>query len=263
MSDVKEELAEAGVRLEITDQVARVTLDRPEKRNAQTPAMWSALAALGRSLPGDVRVVVLRGNGAGFSAGLDLAMFTPEGLPGARSFVEMAALPDAEADAVVAGYQEAFTWWSRPDIVSIAGVQGHAIGAGFQLALGCDFRVAADNALFTMAETSRGIVPDLSGTGRLVDLVGTTRALDICVTGRRVDAAEAMRIGLVDRVCALDDLDAAVEELVATVLAPLRDAVVETKALITGARGRSTAERLAAERAAQMRRLRDLAGVGE
>lgn len=225
--------------------------------------MWAALRDIGRNLAGDVRVVVVRGEGASFSAGLDLAMFRPEGLPGVPTFAEMARMPADDADAIIAGYQAAFSWLARPDLISVAAVQGHAVGAGFQLALACDLRVLADDAQFTMAETSRGIVPDLGGSGILVDLVGYSRALEMCATGRRVGAAEALALRLAELVVPPGELDAAVADLVAALLAAPRDAVVETKALLAGARGRSTPERLAAERSAQLRRLRDLAGVGD
>jgi enoyl-CoA hydratase/carnithine racemase len=114
-----------------------------------------------------------------------------------------------------------------------------------------------------MAEVTRGIVPDLGGTGVLVELVGYSRALEICVTGRRVAADEAYRIGLANLVVSGDQLDGAVSDLVAALLAAPRDAAVETKALLRGARTRTLADQRAAERAAQLRRLRDLAGVGE
>jgi enoyl-CoA hydratase/carnithine racemase len=255
------DLADVGLLLEIDGPVATLTLNRPERRNAQTPAMWTALARLGRDLPGDVRVVVVTGAGPSFSAGLDLAMFTPEGLPGAPSFVDIARQPDAEADATIEAFQEAFTWLLRPDLLTVAAVRGHAVGAGFQLALACDFRVCTEDARFTMAEVTRGIVPDLGGTGLLAELVGYSRALEICVTGRRVDAREAVSIGLANVV--VDDLDGAVADLVAALLAAPRDAAVETKALLRGARTRTLPDQRAAERAAQLRRLRDLAGLGE
>jgi enoyl-CoA hydratase/carnithine racemase len=172
-------------------------------------------------------------------------------------------MPEEECEAVIAGYQDGFTWLRRPDLVSVAAVQGHAIGAGFQLALACDLRVVADDVQFRMAETTLGLVPDLTGTKPLVDLTGQARALEICLTGRRIGAAEAERIGLANLVVPRDQLDAAVADLVAALLAPPRDAVVETKALIQGAAGRDRAAQEAAERAAQTRRLRDLAGAGE
>ncbi len=142
-------------------------------------------------------------------------------------------------------------------MVSVAAVQGHAIGAGFQLALGADIRIVADDAQFAMAEPGLGLVPDLGGTKRLVELVGYSRAIEICLTGRRVGAEEAAAIGLASRWSAADALDAAVAETVAALLAVNRDAAAETKALLLGAAGRTQADQEAAERDAQYRRLRD------
>ncbi|MCM2418647.1 enoyl-CoA hydratase/isomerase family protein [Streptomyces sp. RKAG293] len=252
-----------GVRLTADDSVATVTLCNPAKRNAQSPALWRALVEAGRLLPGSVRVVVLRGEGQSFSAGLDRQAFTPEGFDGEPSFIDLARGSDEQLDATIAEYQEAFTWWRRSDIVTIAAVQGHAIGAGFQLALACDLRVCADDAQFAMRETSLGLVPDLGGTKPLVDLVGYARALEICATGRFVHGSEAERLGLANLVVPVAELDASVHDLAAALLAAPRDAVIETKALLQGAAARSYEEQRPAERAAQGRRLRDLAGVGE
>ncbi|HEY2947115.1 MAG TPA: enoyl-CoA hydratase-related protein, partial [Micromonosporaceae bacterium] len=124
-------------------------------------------------------------------------------------------------------------------------------------------RVLADDAQLSMAEVTLGLVPDLGGTKRLVELVGYARALELCVTGRRVGAAEADRMGLANVVVPRPELDAAVADLTAAVLAGPRNAVIEIKALLAGAANRSHAEQEAAEREAQTRRLRDLAGVGE
>ncbi|AEW93401.1 MULTISPECIES: enoyl-CoA hydratase/isomerase family protein [Streptomycetaceae] len=252
-----------GVRLTVDGAVATVTLANAAKRNVQSPALWRALAEAGRTLPGSVRVVVLRAEGVSFSAGLDRQAFTPEGIAGEPSFLDLARGDAAELDATIAAYQEAFTWWRRNDVISVAAVQGHAIGAGFQLALACDLRVCADDAQFAMRETSLGLVPDLAGTKPLTELVGYARALEICVTGRYVQAAEAERIGLANLVVPGGELDAAVADLTAALLAAPRDAVIETKALLRDAAPRGYDEQRAAERAAQGRRLRDLAGVGE
>ncbi|MFF4405359.1 enoyl-CoA hydratase/isomerase family protein [Streptomyces sp. NPDC001262] len=258
-------LDQDGVRLDVDDTgaVATVTLDRPAKRNAQSPALWRALTAAGRQLPGSVRVVLLRGEGKSFSAGLDRQAFTPEGFDGEPSFLDLAHGTDEALDTEIASYQEAFTWWRRTDLVSIAAVQGHAIGAGFQLALACDLRVCADDVQFAMRETSLGLVPDLGGTQPLVELVGYARALEICATGRFVHAEEAERTGLANLVVPGSELDAAAADLAAALLAAPRDAVIETKALLRGAAGRTYDQQRAAERAAQGRRLRDLAGLGE
>jgi enoyl-CoA hydratase/carnithine racemase len=243
----------AGLRIERSGPVVSVALARPEKRNAQRPETWLTLDAVGRLLPGDVRLVVVRGDGRSFSAGIDLAVLA-----------EQAAgdLPDA---ARIASFQAGFSWLSRPDLLSVAVVAGHAVGAGFQLALACDLRLLADDAQLSMAETSRGLVPDLGGTEALVHHVGYGRALEICVTGRRIGATEAQAIGLATAVVPRADLDEALEDLVAVLLAAPRDATVETKALLLRARraGGDGTGQLAAEREAQVRRLRALAGLGD
>jgi enoyl-CoA hydratase/carnithine racemase len=230
--------------------------------------MWEALRTIGQELPGDVRVVVVRGEGRAFSAGLDLAAVSASGAaadPDAArfSFEQMARRDDAEAAGIIAGFQEGFSWLRRPDLVSIAAVHGHAIGAGFQLALACDLRVLAEDAQLTMAEVALGLVPDLGGTKRLVELVGYARALDICLTGRRVGAVEADRLGLATSVVPVAGLDQAVADLTAQVLAARRDAVVEIKALLLAAAGNSFPEQESAERSAQVRRMKDLVGLGE
>ncbi|WP_436773732.1 enoyl-CoA hydratase/isomerase family protein [Yinghuangia sp. YIM S09857] len=252
------------VRLEQTGPLAVVTLANPDRRNAQTPAMWRELAGIGRSLPGDVRAVVLRGEGTSFSAGLDRRLFPGGGgVPGEAALADLADQDDAGLDAAISGFQEAFTWWRRPDLVSIAAVQGHAVGAGFQLALACDVRVCAEDVQFSMAETSLGLVPDLAGTKPLVDLVGYSRALEICVTGRRIGADEAAALGIATNVVPRDALDDAALDLAKALTRAPRNAVVETKALLRGAAARSYDEQRAAERGAQARRLRDLLGKGE
>lgn len=247
------------MRASVSGPVATITLDSPDKLNAQTPQTWSGLAAVAAGLPGTVRVVVLRGAGRSFSAGLDRAAFAP-GADGAEpGILALARLPLQEAAERVAAWQRAFDWVSRPGLVSVAAVQGHAIGAGFQLALGVDIRILADDARLVMAEPTLGIVPDLGGTKRLVDLVGYSRAAEICLTGRAVRADEALRIGLASHVVPAGELDTAVERTVAALLAVDRDAAAETKALLLAASRRTQDEQQRAEREAQYRRLRALA----
>lgn len=251
----------SGVRVERDGPVLTVVLDRPDRLNAQTPHTWAALREIGATLAGDVRVVVVRGEGRSFSAGLDKAAFTPDGIPGAAGLLDLAGMPDSVADTHIQGFQAGFSWLRRPDLVSVAAVQGHAIGAGFQLALACDLRVLAADAQLTMAETTLGLVPDLGGTAPLVAAVGYPRALEICVTGRRVGAEEALRIGLATLVVPAAELAAATGDLVAALLAAPADAVTETKALLLGAAGRGRGEQEAAERAAQIRRLHALSAA--
>ncbi len=243
--------------------VLTVTLDRAEQLNAQTPATWAALRAVGDSLaddPGDVRVVIVRGAGRSFSAGLDRTLFSssPE-VPGGLG--ELAALPAELAEQRIQGYQAAFRWLRAPGLVSIAAVQGHAVGAGAQLALACDLRVVAEDAQLRLPEVGLGLVPDLTGTSRLVELVGYSRAVEICLTGRPVAAAEAVAIGLAVRAVPGDQLSAAVRDLAEALVSVDAGAGRETLALLRSAVRNDPATQDAAERAAQVRRLHALAAA--
>ena len=256
----RELLQRAGLALDVDGPRATITLARPEVLNAQTPLTWEALRSVGESLADDVRVVVVRGAGRAFSAGLDRSLLTAQNGGARPGITGLAALPGDEADTTIAGYQSGFSWLRDPGRVTVAAVQGHAIGAGFQLALACDLRVVADDVQFCMAETSLGIVPDLGGTYPLVHAVGYARAVDICLTGRRVGAEEAVAVGLAVRAVPAAELDAAVDTLVAALLAAPPKATAETLGLLAGvAEGADPAAALAAERAAQLRRLRSLA----
>lgn len=254
------DLAAVGLRLDIDGPVATVTLDRPDVRNAQTPAMWIALGEIGRTLPDAVRVVVVTGEGDTFSAGLDRAMLDPT-RAGEGSVLGLLALSDEEASARIEAFQRGFTWLRDPRFVSIAKVRGHAIGAGFQLALACDLRVVADDAKFVMKESALGLVPDLTGTKPLVEHVGYARALEICATARVVPAEEAVRIGLATASVPSADLDAAVAHLAAALVAPMPGVVPETKTLLQGAADRDLDEQRRLEREAQVRRFRAVAAA--
>lgn len=254
------DLAEVGLRWEVDGPVATLTLDRPEVRNAQTPAMWRAMAAIGASVGDDIRVVVVRGEGSSFSAGLDRRMLDPANSgAGEETVAGLLALTDEALVATIADYQGAFTWLRDPRFVSIAAVRGHAIGAGFQLALACDLRLLADDASLCMKESALGLVPDLTGTKPLVEAVGYARALELCATARTVDAQEAGRIGLATTVVAGDELDQAVTTLAGSLMTALPGAVREIKALLQGAPDREPDEQHRREREAQCRRMRELA----
>jgi enoyl-CoA hydratase/carnithine racemase len=234
-------LTEAGLDFGVSGSVATVTLSRPERRNAMTPSMWRGLARIGAAIPAEVRVVVVRGAGPSFCAGIDLRMFSPDGVPGEE---RGASAADPGFPESIAGFQAGYTWLRNPAFVSIAAVQGHAIGGGFQLALSCDLRVLADDARLCMKEPALGLVPDLTGTKPLVDIVGLPRAIELCLTARTVDAREAA------------ELDGAVADLVGALLATDAAAARATKALLQAAPGNSLQEQAAAERAAQAALLR-------
>lgn len=242
------DLAAAGLDLTVEGEVATVTLIRPERRNAMSPAMWHGLARIGAALPGAIRVVVIRGAGPSFCAGIDLRTFTPAGIPGEERGPSGAG---PEFLAAVAGYQAGFTWLRDPAIVSIAAVQGHAIGAGFQLALACDLRILADDATLCMKEPALGLVPDLTGTKPLVELVGLPRAIEICLTARNVAAREAAELRLAELVVPGPDLDGAVADLVAALLSTNAAAARATKALLAQAAANTLEQQAAAERQAQ------------
>lgn len=257
-----EDLAAAGLRLDLTGPVATITLDRPDVRNAQTPTMWRALAAIGESLADDVRIVVVRGNGAAFSAGLDRSLLDPASVGGdAESVAGLVALDDQELSATIDDYQRGFTFLRDPRFISIAAVHGYAIGAGLQLALSCDLRVVSTDAQLSMRESALGLVPDLTGTKPLVECVGYARALEICATARMVGADEAVRIGLALAAVPSEQLDSTVADLVQALTAPLHGAVTETKALLQGAHERDLEEQRRLEREAQGRRLREMASL--
>ena len=249
---------DASVRTARDGAVLTVTLDRPDRLNSQTPATWAALRQVADTLDDAVRVVVVRGAGRAFSAGLDRSLFSTE--PGVSGGLgELAGMPEDLAQERIRRYQSGFRWLRSPGIVSVAAVQGHAIGAGAQLALACDLRVLADDAQLRLPEATLGLVPDLTGTSTLVDAVGYSRALEIALTGRAVGAREAQAIGLATAVVPVAELDAAVADLVAAVLAPPAGASRATAELVRSAVRNSPEDQDEAERTAQVRRIAALA----
>jgi enoyl-CoA hydratase/carnithine racemase len=244
------------VRIERIGDTVHVTVCNPDARNAQTPATWRRLASVPSLLTDEIRAVVLRGEGVSFSAGLDRRMLTPEGVPGEESLLTLATYDDEQIDAFITQAQAAFAWWHRVPQVTIALVQGHAIGAGFQLALACDVMIVADDAKLAMRETSLGLVPDLAGTAPLVSRVGYSRAFEICARGRYVEADEAVRIGLAVAAVPMADWDSYLADFLAPILAAMPGAVSELKHLLSGAD--TAPDQLARERAAQTRRLTEL-----
>ncbi len=257
MSADSVELTAAGLELAIVDAVATVTLNRPERRNAMTPGMWLGLAGIGAQIPDSVRVVIVRGAGPSFCAGIDLRMFSRDGVPGEPPNPNP---HDPGFDDAVAGFQAGYRWLRNPAFVSVAAVQGHAIGAGFQLALSCDLRVLADDAKLCMKEPALGLVPDLTGTKPLVDIVGLARATEICLTARVVGAHEAAQLRLAELVVPGAELDGAVSDLVGALLSTDAAAARATKALLQQAPGNTLEQQAAAERAAQGRLLRGRSG---
>jgi enoyl-CoA hydratase/carnithine racemase len=177
------------VRYEVSGSVATITIARPEVRNAMDMDVFSGLAEAGARAGADraVRAVVVTGEGPNFSSGIDTSVFT-SGSNGSPSSIDIGSL------------QDAFTIFETITQPTIAAVAGPTFGAGVQLAIACDFRVAASDADLSVMEVRWGILPDLGGTQRLPRLIGLGRAKELAMTARRIGADEALQIGLVNKV---------------------------------------------------------------
>lgn len=198
------------IRYERDGEIGNLILARPNKRNAQNPKMWEELAQLGAELTGDesLRCLVISGDGPTFSAGIDLV----EGMAGlVAGLAERTEDEEARAAGrLVAG---TFNWIPELGCPSVAAVRGHAYGAGLQLALACDLRVLAKGTKVGLMEMRFGILPDMGATFRLPRIVGESRARELILLGEVIDADEALRIGLANRVVDDGELDAAAAEL--------------------------------------------------
>ena len=249
--------AAAGVSITRDGAVLRVELCRPEIRNAQTPSLWRALSKIPEFVESfDCAAVVVTGQGESFSAGLDRRMFTPEGIPGEVSLLELAQAPDDEIDAFIRQAQAGFTWPRHIDQPVIAYVQGHAVGAGCQLALAADMTVFAPDAQLALKESTWGLIPDLGVTGPLVAAVGYQRAFEICATARWVDATEAVGLGLGVAVIPAEQWKGHQDDLLGVLGALPPGTVGDLKSVLRDAQ--SGDEQLSRERRTQIRRLRSL-----
>lgn len=254
-----EELAAAGLGFAIDGPVATITLNRPAVKNAQHPALWAGMVRLLEGLGDEIRVVVVRGAGGAFSAGLDLGLLDPARAGEEGSLLDTMAKSDDEIIDVIGTYQLPFAMLTDPRFISIAVVDGVAIGAGFQMALCCDLRIVAEDARFCMKEPALGLVPDLVGTKPLVEAVGYARALEICASARMVGGVEAGQLGIAQQVVPAAELDDALAATVAALTAHDAGAVRATKGLLRQASDRTLDEQRLAERTAQVARFRALA----
>ena len=179
--------------VEVEDHVGTIRLNRPDALNALNNQLLDELAeALGEmDASPRVRAMVLTGSDKAFAAGADVKEMAPKG------FVEMFA------EDVFTGPTEAILRVRKPIIAAVA---GYCLGGGCELAMTCDFIIAADSAKFGQPEINLGIIPGLGGTQRLTRFVGKSKAMEMCLTGRFMDAAEAERAGLVSRVVPAKDL---------------------------------------------------------
>jgi enoyl-CoA hydratase len=179
--------------VEIEDHIATIRLNRPDALNALNTQLMQDLAAALADLDATnrVRAIVITGSEKAFAAGADVKEMAPKG------FVEMFLEDYFTAPA------EAISACRKP---VIAAVSGYCLGGGCELAMMCDFIIAADTARFGQPEINLGVIPGIGGTQRLTRAVGKSKAMEMCLTGRFMDAAEAERAGLVSRVVPAKDL---------------------------------------------------------
>jgi enoyl-CoA hydratase/carnithine racemase len=172
-------------------------LNRPEKRNAITAQMLEELerCILEVAIKDDIGVVVISGEGKGFCAGIDLF-----------ELGELAGLSNRDFRSSLRRLQRAFSEIEYLEKAVIAAIHGYAIGAGFEMILACDLRLSSEEAIFTIPEVSLGIIPDLGGSQRLPRIVGVGRAKELILTGKTISALDAERIGLINKVVPLEDL---------------------------------------------------------
>lgn len=177
--------------------LAILTLDRPDRRNALDMADWHSLRDLCRGIGGEVRALIVTGAGGHFCAGMDLS---PENPLVARLTPALLAGEEAPAKAVLEDLKDCLAALTELNIPTFAAIEGVCVGGGLEVALACDVRIASRTARFSLPEVHTGMIPDLGGCARLPRLVGPGRAADLIVTGRRFDGEEAFRLGVVERI---------------------------------------------------------------
>jgi enoyl-CoA hydratase/carnithine racemase len=213
------------VTTEDRDAVRHVVLDRPDKRNAMNGELVQALGVAVKAAANDpdVHCVVIRGEGAMFSSGMD--------------FGGLVALSEAP-ETLRAFRRELLETWNLCEEMAkptVCQIHGGAIGGALELALACDLRVAAEDALLGLPETRVGLIPDVGGSSRLPAVVGLGRAKELIMTSKLVNGIEAERIGLVNRVAPANELEAATGQLVTELLACAPLAVGHAKRVMDAA----------------------------
>ena len=210
-----------NVSLEVADQIATVTVNRPKSLNALNSETLAELKECFTELEGrkDVRVVIVTGSGSkSFVAGADIS--------------EMVNATPAEGRAMSLLAMEAFNKLENMPQVTIAAVNGYALGGGCELSMACDIRIAAENAVFGQPECGLGIIPGFGGTQRLARLIGKGRAKELIFTCDRIDAQEAYRIGLANKVVPAGELMDTCRKMAGRILSKGSYAVSMAKSII-------------------------------
>jgi len=212
------------VLLEITDTIATIIMNRPERLNALNAELWQGLEEAAKAVEAEskVRVAILTGAGRAFSSGLDIKESkSPEDM--------LAGMEFRGAFEAVKYFRDVFSLYQSLPIPVIAAINGACIGGGMEVALACDIRLAAEDAVFSIPEVVYGIIPDCGGTQRLPRVVGPGIARELIYTGRKIDAGEALRIRLVDHVYPAAQLMDEARKLAAEIASRSPAAVQATK----------------------------------
>lgn len=223
------------VTLDVADRVATLTVNRPDKLNALNDAVIGELGAAIDELRADPAVggVIVTGAGRAFVAGADIAELEKHGAVSAR--------------ALAVRGQEVFRRFETSPKPTIAAVNGFALGGGCELAMACHIRVASDVAKFGQPEVKLGLIPGYGGTQRLPRLVGKGRALQLLLTGEIIDANEAYRIGLVNRLVPAAELLATATTIMKAMLANAPLALAQCIEVVNRGDGASLEDALSLE----------------
>lgn len=234
--------------VEKKDYIATINLSRPEKCNTIASPFWDALVCLQEELVNDrtIRVVVILADGKHFSAGTDLDDLKKDRKQ--MDFGDGIGNGNGRACYRIQHWQRAFHFFEEFDIPVIAGIHGACLGSAIEFVAAADIRIAAENSYYFMGEVKSGMCTDLGGTTRLTRLLGRSQAMRLLLTAEKINAQEALRIGLVDKVVSNDDLRSAVMEMARTIASMSPFAVMTTKRIVNVASEGSMAAALAAER---------------
>jgi len=230
--------------------VGWLRLNRPDKLNSWTFAMWEEMAKLGGELVADpdLLALVVIGEGRAFSSGIDTSNFNPATSGGLFSEAGSGAPTNDTGDdrlvTAITDIQACYSWLAEAPFPTIAAVRGYALGAGMQLAMACDLRIVARGTKLGLPEHRYGLLPDLGGLYWLPRLVGVAKAKELVWTGETIDADEAHRIGLANQVVRDDELETTVSKLAETLAAQPPIAVAGSKRAIDAAGGQTLAEGL-------------------
>src|SRR3954453_9289245 len=221
--------------------IRHIVMSRAEKRNALNEELIEGLRDAFAEAAADesVRVVVLRGDGPMFSAGMDLA--------GLRALSENPELIHETPEPIL----RAWNLLEEMPKATIAQIHGGAIGGAMELALACDLRVMAEDAVTGLVEARIGLIPDVGGSSRLPSVVGLGIAKELIMTGKLIDGREAHRIGFANRIAPAEELDAATEQLANELLAAAPKAVALAKRIMDSAAKPALATTLEQEVTAQ------------